>query len=195
MFVWLDGEENEGPYILLNGEKHYVHFPATGETPFSADNMNLAQKELLADMEAEISEEFDVNKNYPKGSFCIKENVVYKANEDIAAGPWDSTQWTATTITDEIKMFSNFALNGGGTYDTTVTNMNDATNVGCYRVGSNITQNLPGGYSAANGILLVFSAYFNDTNIIFQMYINYSGDTYVRTKWFTNWYAWRKIDN
>lgn len=103
MFNWQAGEETEAPYVIINGTKYYVQFTETGETPLTASNLNEAQVELLGDMEAEVSEEFDVNTNYAKGSLCIKNNTVYKANEDITAGPWDSTQWTATTITDELE--------------------------------------------------------------------------------------------
>ena len=103
MFTWQAGEEAEEPYVLINGTKYYVQFTETGETPLTASNLNRAQEELLGDMEAEASEEFDVNKNYKKGGFCIKDNTIYKANEDIPAGLWDSTKWTATTITNELE--------------------------------------------------------------------------------------------
>lgn len=103
MFIWQDGEEPEAPYVLINGVKHYVVFTTTGSTEVTAANLNEAQEELQEDIETELSEQFDVNTNYSKGELCIKDNVVYKANTNITAGPWDSTQWTATTITEELE--------------------------------------------------------------------------------------------
>lgn len=50
-----------------------------------------------------VSDLFDTTKNYSEGQYCIKDNTLYKANTNITAGEWDSTQWTATTISAELE--------------------------------------------------------------------------------------------
>ena len=50
-----------------------------------------------------ISDEFSSTSSYNKDDYCIYNGVLYKANTSISAGSdFDETEWTATTLTDEL---------------------------------------------------------------------------------------------
>lgn len=72
-------------------------------TPVIAEKLNNMENELEKLDNTVGTDEFDNTKNYTTGQYCIKENVLYKATEDILAGEWNDTQWTATTISKELE--------------------------------------------------------------------------------------------
>lgn len=74
------------------------------------DNADIQKINSINEKIQNLGDEFDPTKNYSEGQFCIKDNILYKANEDIIAGPWDSTQWTATTIAAELESRIEFEL-------------------------------------------------------------------------------------
>jgi hypothetical protein len=50
-----------------------------------------------------ISDEFSSTSSYNKDDYCIYNGVLYKANISISAGSdFDETEWTETTLTDEL---------------------------------------------------------------------------------------------
>ena len=84
------------------------------QSPYISDtNLNRMQTNIenaINYVEDKISDEFDSTKNYSEGQYCIYNNILYKANEDITAGAWDSTKWTATTIGAELESRLEFEL-------------------------------------------------------------------------------------
>lgn len=59
-----------------------------------------------------ISDEFSSTSSYNKDDYCIYNGVLYKANTSISAGSdFDETEWTETTLTDEL---GNSGGGGGG---------------------------------------------------------------------------------
>ena len=54
---------------------------------------------------------YDPNRVYMAGDFCIQNNQMYKRNADMAEDtelphPWDETEWTATSIAEEIRQLN-----------------------------------------------------------------------------------------
>ena len=47
-------------------------------------------------------DEFSEESTYAAGDYCIKDNVIYKAKTAVEAGAFDISDWTATTIFDEL---------------------------------------------------------------------------------------------
>ena len=48
------------------------------------------------------ADEFSTAKAYSTGNYCIYNNILYKFTSDKAAGAWDSSKVTSTTVATEI---------------------------------------------------------------------------------------------
>ena len=48
------------------------------------------------------ADEFSVTKAYSTGNYCIYNNILYKFTSDKAAGAWDSSKVTSTTVAGEL---------------------------------------------------------------------------------------------
>ena len=56
------------------------------------------------------ADEFNTAKAYSAGNYCIYNNILYKFTSDKAAGAWDSSKVTSTTVASEISSLNdNFA--------------------------------------------------------------------------------------
>ena len=65
-------------------------------------------------------DEFSEESTYAAGDYCIKDNVTYKAKTAVEAGAFDISDWTATTIFDELSGLNQNMLRVA-TFDMTLT--------------------------------------------------------------------------
>lgn len=73
-------------------------------TDYTSDMSKIddALKENADDIATVRPDEFSEESTYAAGDYCIKDNVIYKAKTAVEAGAFDISDWTATTIFDEL---------------------------------------------------------------------------------------------
>ena len=73
-------------------------------TDYTSDMKKIdeALKENADDIATVRPDEFSEESTYAAGDYCIKDNVIYKAKTAVEAGAFDISDWTATTIFDEL---------------------------------------------------------------------------------------------
>lgn len=73
-------------------------------TDYTSDmsKIDAALKENADDIATVRPDEFSEESTYAAGDYCIKDNVIYKAKTAVEAGAFDISDWTATTIFDEL---------------------------------------------------------------------------------------------
>lgn len=73
-------------------------------TDYTSDMKKIdeALKENADDIATVRPDEFSEESTYAAGDYCIKDNVMYKAKTAVEAGAFDISDWTATTIFDEL---------------------------------------------------------------------------------------------
>ena len=73
-------------------------------TDYTSDMSKIdeALKENADDIATVRPDEFSEELTYAAGDYCIKDNVIYKAKTAVKAGAFDISNWTATTIFDEL---------------------------------------------------------------------------------------------
>ena len=73
-------------------------------TDYTSDMSKIddALKENADDITTVRPDEFSEESTYAAGDYCIKDNVIYKAKTAVEAGAFDISDWTATTIFDEL---------------------------------------------------------------------------------------------
>lgn len=73
-------------------------------TDYTSDMKKIdeALKENADDIATVGPDEFSEESTYAAGDYCIKDNVIYKAKTAVEAGAFDISDWTATTIFDEL---------------------------------------------------------------------------------------------
>ena len=65
-------------------------------------------------------------------------------------------------------------------------NANSVKSMGFYDVAQHTSENYP--TTDGNGMLAVFSI---SDNFIVQIFFNYNGQTWCRTRWYGTWHNWR----
>lgn len=78
-------------------------------TDYTSDmsKIDAALKENADDIATVRPDEFSEESTYAAGDYCIKDNVIYKAKTAVEAGAFDISDWTATTIFDELSGLNN----------------------------------------------------------------------------------------
>ena len=73
-------------------------------TDYTSDMLKIddALKGNADDIATVRPDEFSEESTYAAGDYCIKDNVIYKAKTAVEAGAFDISDWTATTIFDEL---------------------------------------------------------------------------------------------
>ena len=73
-------------------------------TDYTSDMSKIddALKENADDIATVRPDEFSEESTYAAGDYCIKDNMIYKAKTAVEAGAFDISDWTATTIFNEL---------------------------------------------------------------------------------------------
>ena len=77
-------------------------------SPNGTDNYNFKD----SNVRIMIASEFSPSVSYAIGDYCIYNNVFYKCTTAHAAGDWDSSDFTATDVTADIKSKQNYIFRG-----------------------------------------------------------------------------------
>ena len=56
-----------------------------------------------------IGDAYNSNNSYAAGDYCIYENTLYKCT-GATSGAWDSTKWTAVTVSDELALMKDLVI-------------------------------------------------------------------------------------
>ena len=166
----------------------------------SAQSDITAQGGQISNLTSSQAPQFNEAVSYSAGDYVIHNNRLYRASSAVAAGPWNSSNWTATTMTYEMnRLNSQVASQVAGKQDSillgtvpTGTNLNNYNEFGIAVIsGSNTYLNLPDdGLSSNYGFL---ENYTMPTGAILQRFTHGGGNIYSRCKFGGSWSSWRKI--
>ena len=71
-----------------------------------ATRMNIAET-AITDIKDDIATEFSVSASYLAGDYCIYQNKLYRAKNNISAGAWNVSDWDTLEIMTEVKNLNN----------------------------------------------------------------------------------------
>lgn len=104
-----------------------------------------------------ITDAFSTEQDYITGDYCIYENVLYQFDEDKAAGAWDSSKVTQTTVADELISVKNVARSS---VKLLVENQTVEVNAeSSLSVTSTLGSKIPSGYSVVDVLIQTGSSY------------------------------------
>ena len=132
------------------------------------------------------ADEFSVTKAYSTGNYCIYNNILYKFTSDKAAGAWDSSKVTSTTVAGELSSL-NTNIDDFGKHTTN--DLNDTHNQQSdlsvvIRVILSNASNSPDG--TATGFVISF----RDTEAWGSQFAVMNGVVFTRQKKNGAWQSW-----
>lgn len=95
-------------FEMVGTSIRYAHYPVSGTLTLAEIFTNTYRDDYLTSTDGTtiIASAFSTTTSYNKGDLVIRNNVLYRAKNNLSAGAWNNNDWDATKVSTELKIKS-----------------------------------------------------------------------------------------